>query len=255
MEQGSSKQVTGVQGRLRKRLAFWREVLQAPPPVLDCIEHGYRLPIKHLPPPYAHKNHSSTELDMSFVERAVHDLLINHCILRVEEKPRVCSPLSIISSSAGKQRLVLNLRYLNQYMHVVKFKYEDLRTAALMFEPYEYLFKFDLKSGYHHIDIHPDHFQFLGFQWEDKGKPCYSVISVLPCGLCTAPYLFTKLMRPLIKLWRGKGLKAIMYFNDGIVSVKGEHQATEASARVKLDLENAGFVVNTEKQLGAFPDY
>ena len=95
-------------------------------------------------------------------------------------------------------------------MHVVKFKYVDLRTAALMFEIYEYLFKFDLKSGCHHVDIYPDHYQFLGFQWEDKGEPYYYVFSVLPFGLCTAPYLFTKLMKPLIKLWRGKGLKAII---------------------------------------------
>ena len=55
----------------------------------------------------------------------------------------------------GKLRLVLNLRYLNQFVHAVKFKYEDLRIAAMVFESNEYLFKFDLKSGYHHLDIHP----------------------------------------------------------------------------------------------------
>jgi len=116
-----------------------------------------------------------------------------------------------------------------------------------MFDIHEYLFKFDQKSSYNHIDIHPDHFQFLGFQWEDKRRPCYYVFSVLLFGLCTAPYLSTKLMRPLIKLWRGKGLKAIIYLDDGIVSVKGEHQAREASAQVRDDLEKAGFIVNAEK--------
>ena len=132
-------------------------------------------------------------------------------------------------------------------MHIVKFEYEDLRTAALMFEIHKYLFHFDLNLDYHHIDIHPDHFQFLDFQWEDKGRPCYYVFSVLPFGLCTAPYLFTKLMRPLIKLWRGKGLKAIIYLDDGIVSVKGEHQAREASAQARDDLEKADFIFNAEK--------
>jgi len=47
-------------------------------------------------------------------------------------------------------------------MHVVKFKHEDLHTAALMLKIHEHLFKFDLKSGYHHVDVHPDHYQFLG---------------------------------------------------------------------------------------------
>jgi len=56
-------------------------------------------------------------------------------------------------------------------------------------------------------------------------------------------------MRPLIWLWRGRGLKAIIYLDDGIVSVKEEHQAIEASTQVKLDLENAGFVINIEKSI------
>jgi len=54
-------------------------------------------------------------------------------------------------------------------------------------------------------------------------------------------------MRSLVKLWRGKGLKAIIYLDDGIVRVKGECQAVEASSLVKLDLDNASFVINAEK--------
>jgi len=49
VEQGLSKQITDVQGRLRQNLSFWREALQAPSPILDCIEHGYHLPLKHVP--------------------------------------------------------------------------------------------------------------------------------------------------------------------------------------------------------------
>ena len=33
--------------------------------------------------------------------------------------------------------------------------------AALLFEAKEYLFKFDLKSGYHHVDIHPNYHTYL----------------------------------------------------------------------------------------------
>jgi len=86
--------------------------------------------------------------------------------------------------------------------------------------------------------------------WDSTGKKQKSLVfSVLPFGLCTAPYVFTKLMRPLIRLWRGRGLKAIIYLDDGIVSVKGEQQAIEASAGVRSDLEKAGFVVNLEKSM------
>ena len=60
---------------------------------------------------------------------------------------------------------------------------------------------------------------------------------------------FTKLLRPLIKRWRGRGLKAIIYLDDGIVAVKGKDQAVEESRQVKWDLESAGFILNIEKSV------
>ena len=40
VEQGYPQQVSDIQGRLKRHLPFWRDVLRAPPPILDCIEHG-----------------------------------------------------------------------------------------------------------------------------------------------------------------------------------------------------------------------
>ena len=249
VESNEAVQITDVQGRLRLKLAFWQDVLQAPPPILDCIENGYRLPLKFIPPPHCQSNHKSTVVHHSFVADAVENLVKNRCALRVSGRPHVCSPLSVVSNSAGKLRLVLNLRYLNQYLHVLTFKYEDLRVAALLFDVDEYLFKFDLKSGYQHVDIHPDYHTYLGFQWETKGVTGFYVFTVLPFGLATACYLFTKMMRPLIKYWRGRGLKAIAYIDDGVVAVRGRQEALVESNRVKQDIENAGFVINVEKSI------
>jgi len=69
----------------------------------------------------------------------------------------------------------------------------------------------------------------------------------LPFGLSSACYLFTKLLRPLIRLWRGRGLKAIVYLDDSAVAVKGKDKAAHESAIVREDLECAGFVVNIDK--------
>ena len=245
--EASVAQISDVQGRLRQNIDFWREILEAPPPIIDYIENGYRLPLKFVPPPYSQWNHKSVELHSEFVNEAVQKLIINRCVMKVKEKPEVCNPLSVVSNSQGKLCLVLNLRYLNQFLHVLSFKYEDLRRAALLFEQGEYLFKFDLKSGYHHVDIWPGHYQFLGFRWDTNGLEHYYVFKVLPFGLSTACYLFTKLMRPLVKYWRGRGLKAIVYLDDGIVAVKGEMEAKIESRKVKEDLEKAGFIVNVEK--------
>ena len=86
----------------------------------------------------------------------------------------------------GNHGLVLNLQYFNQFLHVVSFEYEDLSFAALMYEANDFLFRFDLKSGYHHVNIHPKHLKYLGFQWAEKGVTSYYVSTVLPFGLSTA---------------------------------------------------------------------
>ena len=108
--------------------------------------------------------------------------------------------------------IFLNLWYLNQFLHVISFKYEDLCIAALTVEANDFLCKFNLKSGYHHINIHPVHSNYLGFQWAEKGVTSYYVFTALPFGLSTACHLFTKLMRPLIRHWWGRGLKGHCIF-------------------------------------------
>ena len=45
----SATQILDVQGRLKNQLSFWREVLQAPVPIIECIAEGYKLPL--LSPP------------------------------------------------------------------------------------------------------------------------------------------------------------------------------------------------------------
>ena len=242
-------QITDVQGRLKKKVLFWKEVLHAPPPIIGCITNGYRLPHKFHPLPHCQHNQVSTETHHQFVDEAVQGLLLNRCVTKVNKEPYVCSPLSVVSNSVGKLRLVLNLHYLNQSLHVTKFKYEDLRVAALMFEKHEYMFKFDLKSGYHHVDIFSEHQRYLGFRWDDEGTPQYDVFTVLPFGLATACYIFSKLLRLLVRYWRGRGLKAIVYLDDGIIAVKGKAKAREESERVRHDLESAGFIVNMEKSV------
>ena len=112
--------------------------------------------LKFIPPPHIQHNHQSSETHQCFVDEAISSLITNHYIIRVDAQPHICSPISVVSNAVGKLHLVLNLRYVNQFLHVLTFKYEDLCVAALMFEMNEFLFKFDLKLGYHHVDIHPE---------------------------------------------------------------------------------------------------
>jgi len=153
----------------------------------------------------------------------------------------------VVTNQEGKLRLVLNLRFLNQYLHKDHFKYEDLRVAMLLLNKEDYLFKLDLKSGYHHLDIFEPHQTYLGFSWELSGKQSYLVFKVLPFGLASACYAFTKRLRPLVGYWRGQGLRVILCLDDGIVAAENLDKARQASQKVQQDLVNVGLIAKEEK--------
>ena len=109
------------------------------------------------------------------------------------------------------------------------------------------MFTFDLKLGYHHIDIRREHWVCLGFAWNNGSKVQYYVFCMLPFGLATAYHIFTKLMHPVVRYWRVQGLRVILYLDDGIVAVAGKEAACTASKMVQHDLCQAGLVVNMAK--------
>ena len=112
----------------------------------------------------------------------------------------------------------------------------------------DYFTTFDLTSGYHHIEIHPEHRKFLGFEWTfEDGSTRYFQFCVLPFGLASACYVFTKILRPFTKRWRGRGIKAIIYIDDGIAASRSFEIAKSVRELVRHDLLSAGFVINNEK--------
>ena len=160
--------IGSVRGRLGACVSYWEEVLCAPPWVLETLRNGYVLPFYSEPTPYARPNQHSAQVEVEFVSKAVAELLKGGYIEKVPELPVVCSPLSEVTNGEGKKRLVVNLRHVNCSLWKQKFKYEDLRVAMMMFKQGEWMFSFDLKSGYHHVDVAKCHRKYLGFEWGGK---------------------------------------------------------------------------------------
>lgn len=114
----------------------------------------------------------------------------------------VINPLGVVQNSNGKSRLILDLRHVNSYLRYCRFKYEGIQTAAELFQSNDWVFKFDYKSGYHHVDIFEPYTTFLGCAIVLAGKMIYFKFSVLPFGLATSPYVFTRIQKTLVKYWR-----------------------------------------------------
>ena len=83
--------------------------------------------------------------------------------------------------SSGKLRLILDLSHLNKFIIKKSVKYADLRTVLPMFPPGMFVFSFDLKSTYHHIDTCEEHRKFLSFKWPSSdGIMKFYELKVLP---------------------------------------------------------------------------
>lgn len=188
-------------------------------------------------------NSESAKIDEGFVDSTVKDLLAAGCIEHRSDRPHVCSPLIVVTSRKGKKRLVINLRYVNDYLIKEKFKYEDMRTACNLFQKGDFLLTFDLKSGYHHIGINQGSQTFLGFEWRGE----FFVFTVLPFGLSTACFVFTKALRPLVKMWRKQGIRMVLYIDDGIVLAASTEEAAQSSIMIRDTLSRAGLVLQPEK--------
>ena len=231
-----------VQGRLHEHSSFWLEELEASSFVKDIVTCGYRIPFVKLPWPVFKANHRSALEHQAFVSTAIRELVETNCVTLCEECPTVCSPLSVVENSKGKLRLVIDLRYVNQFLLKQKFKYEGLSLLPQMFKKGDHCITFDLKSGYHHVDIHADCCPYLGFSWLENDIRRFYMFKVLPFGLASACYVFTKLLRPLVKRWRSKGIRAIVYIDDGIVASSSRERNILDRDAVISDLKCAGFV-------------
>ena len=208
------------------------------------------VPLETTPASVLLDNNKSAKTNSNFVSQALSDLLELGLVSEVFSPPTVVNPLSVSFNSEGKGRLILDLRDVKKFVPKARFRMEDWKVFINSAVPDGFLFKFDIKSGNHHIDIANLHQQFLGFSWPLRScTPRFFCFNVLPFGLSSAPFLFTKLFRPLVRHWRAQGFHIVLYLDDAIDCEKDLPTARFASETVRSDLAKAGVIANSAKSV------
>ena len=245
--QPSTHNKISVHGRLKPCVSFWRGI-GASEFVLKIIECGYFLCFTALPPPKIICNSPSVFSHAEFVSSHIRDLYFSSA---VEEAPLaslvVVSPLGVLPKKNGKLRLILDLRYVNQFLADMHFSFENLRVIPQLFQSECFMFTIDLKDGYLHISGAEAHRKYLGFSWPLDGTVRYFRFAALPFGLKPAPFVFTKVLRPLVAHWRSKGLRIFMFLDDGTGDASPLVAARQMVDIVRVDLTCAGWLVNESK--------
>jgi len=143
----------------------------------------------------------------------------------------------------GGLRLVFNLKRLNRCVQVQKFKMETLVSIRESLRKADWTVTLDLEDAYYHIAIHPSQHHLLRFVMNGVVHH----FQVLPFGLSTAPWLFTKLLRPVLAFCHVRGLRTHAYLDDWLIRDQNRHILLKQLSTLLPLLYRLGLGVNVAK--------
>lgn len=156
-------------------------------------------------------NTSLNSQDEPHLQEVIDNLLrvgaIQQCI---PSESQILSSYFLVPKTNGKFRFVLNLKDLNRFIKMDHFKMEDIRTALKLMTNGCFMATLDLQDAYFLIPIDTDSRKFLRFMWKEK---LWEFVC-LPFGLNTAPWLYTKITKPVVNVLRKKGFVSVVYLDD-----------------------------------------
>lgn len=205
---------------------------------------GYRLPIHNLP-----KQDNIPYQKFSITENKLISASIDELLqLGAIEKCKPCtgqfvSKIFLRDKPNGKKRFILNLKSLNTFLNTKHFKMEDYRTATRLVQRDMYLACIDIKDAYFVVKIDSRDRKFLRF----RHNGIYYQFTCLPFGLSSAPYCFTKLVKPVVEHMRIKGILCVNYLDDFLLLAQTEGECYRDLVYTTNLLESLGFVINHEK--------
>ena len=101
----------------------------------------------------------------------------------------------------------------------------------------------DLKEAYFMIPIAYEHRKYLRFYFETN----LWEFNCMPFGLSVAPWVFTKLLKPILAHLRSEGFLSVNYLDDFLLFGNNFDKCKENVEVTCKTLESLGFVINYEK--------
>ena len=230
---------------------FWQNwAMLEDPFVSNILRFGYRLPILR-PPPL-----TSTPRTLDYSECQT-DLLAANIAILLEKRaievvhhpanhPGFYSPIFLVpKKDSDKMRMIHNMAYFNEFFlePPAHFRMVSLEQIRSKLQPLDWMISLDLQDAYLHVPIFEGHRKFLRFffngthyQWR-----------VLPFGISSAPWLFTRITQPIVSFLHQRGIDFDPYIDDCFMAAHQRPLLLRQRDFTLSLLQQLGWIINEEK--------
>jgi hypothetical protein len=244
-------------GSIHESKDFWKKTFEYDPYVWRILEEGYKIPVKMTAEEkatrYREKNNKSARDNIDFVRQEVNRLVKSGQVIKVKEAPQILNPLSVAykinADGTYKARLVTDLsRWVNKFVIPDRYRMARLQDALAQSSKGDYQNVFDITKAYHHIRLHPESYDLVGFCVESpEGVEEFYHYVVLVFGLGPAGQALGRVKRPVLSFLSLEGVCSTMYVDDGR-TLAGSKEKGDKDYKLTLDtFLKAGFTIAEDK--------
>ena len=145
----------------------------------------------------------------------------------------------------GSVRVICNLSRLNDFIEAPHFKMDTIKEAIYLMHEQCFFASIDFKSAYYSVNVDTRDRKDLAFEWQGR---VYQY-TVLPQGICTAPYKFTKLLKPAFAHLREKGIICLGYIDDTLFIANSQEAIEFAVSEAVALFDKLGLTIHPKKSV------
>jgi len=120
---------------------------------------------------------------------------------------------------------------------------ESLLQICRIIRSKDWMTSIDLTDAFLHVLINKASQRLLQFDWAGRRYQ----FRVLPFGPPLSPLVFTKILRPVLRWARSKGIRISAYLDDLVILASSKALAKEHTSIVTNMLQRLGFLINDSK--------
>lgn len=194
--------------------------------VIRTIRYGFKVPWERTPPPTRSFGYAMKDEELEWCRTEGDRWVLAGYVTRLSKAAGAgapwVSPTFVVYG--GKPRLVVDLRRINENIRTRLFKYMRLDSFLTRLAPDDHLVSWDVRDAFYHVRLWPAHRKYFRF------VVCGAIYEprVLPFGMKLSPWVWTKVMRPVVAALRLRGFRVNAYVDD--FAATGRHAAPSTKA-------------------------